>query len=359
MITTTTPFRWKDALHQGFQQMFPASGALGDHMTDPCPLHLTMQCFDTAEAFRDGLQHAKTDHALGECHIALPVLQVLHHKNKRQILTASVRPECTWRDKWGRRKSPPKWFQKDLHRVLLAVLRQNMIHRRVTTDTVVLLPNSTGRGAVRLTHLHELQPLGRSTRPRVGMITQLTYTGALFTPQDPLYILHHRTGANEHPELMDTHTAPLPPPAKGKIWYWGGHPQSASVFRTGSHATTCGWRQMKRARLHVPWGQRIQERCTHTAKIEQAILDLIIALVDQGHSLLPMHPDHIYIVDVGTDNERVILCDIDQKGQKRKHIQKKDTGEPSRTEITAHLLPLTSRLSPPVSSSPLVSYLFL
>jgi hypothetical protein len=126
---------------------------------------------------------------------------------------------------------------------------------------------------------------------------------------------------------------------------WCGHPLSSRVRRQWSHGSTAEWRMVDLSAKGmcevVTWSSRYDDHQKHASlAVQQACVDLLEALTDGGHTMLPLVPSNVMIVMPDHSEERVVFADIYATGRTPRTPAVKHPNK--EASMAAHLLALTT-----------------
>jgi hypothetical protein len=157
---------------------------------------------------------------------------------------------------------------------------------------------------------------------------------------------------------VDQEGRPLSP-----VYAWCGHPDSSRVRRQWSHGSTAKWRLIdfndiiyaKRISSNtnnngfITWAARYGAQGVVLASlaVQQACVDLLEALTDDGHIMLPLGPSNVIFISPDQSNERILFIDTHGKALHVRHrgqrnVSKHGGGdeEEKETSMAAHLMAL-------------------
>jgi hypothetical protein len=139
---------------------------------------------------------------------------------------------------------------------------------------------------------------------------------------------------------VDSNGIPMSP-----VYSWCGHPSSSRVRRQWSHGSTADWRLLDLGSSGPPvetWGSRYGtgDISNVPLNVQQACIDLLEALSNEHHVLLPLDHTNVMFVDIG-GQERVVFADIHGTARAYRNVKTKGRRDASKeASMAAHLMQL-------------------
>jgi len=149
------------------------------------------------------------------------------------------------------------------------------------------------------------------------------------------------------PVEVDMHGRPRRP-----VYAWCGHPESSRVRRQWSHGSTADWRMIDFAETTtyptgevVTWAARYGPPGVAMASlaVQQACVDMLEALTEAGHVMLPLDPMNVLFISPGTSAERIMFVDIygTARARRQNRPQRGAHDTDKEASMAAHLMALT------------------
>lgn len=155
-------------------------------------------------------------------------------------------------------------------------------------------------------------------------------------------------------DAMTKLSRPVPVDKRGRprrpVYAWCGHPESSRIRRQWSHGSTADWRMIDFAETTtypevVTWATRYGTPGVSVASlaVQQACVDLLEALTDAGHVMLPLDPMNVIFVNPGRSSERLMFVDIygAARARRRRCAHRGTQRMDKEASMAAHLMALT------------------
>jgi hypothetical protein len=157
---------------------------------------------------------------------------------------------------------------------------------------------------------------------------------------------------------------------KSPVYAWCGDTDSSRIRRDGSHGSTAAWRMIDFSDTitypvglegMVTWGSRYGKSGIARASVsaQQSFVELLEALTDMGHVMLPLGPANVVFVSPNRPNERILFLDIHGMGLTRMHNRhggdSTSVQKNKEASVAAHLMVLTcNETHAPVACGPMM-----
>jgi hypothetical protein len=255
----------------------------------------------------------------------------------------------------GRRTSAA--VEYGIVRAIVSLVQEGYKHSALTPSNIGLV--GTGSSAdVKLLSIRHIQRAHCTNARLLAIVMAFPLARRLSRPGGGLheYVMAAVRGEGVfrvNRDVMSKLSRPVSVDGRGRprtpVYAWCGHPESSRIRRQWSHGSTADWRMIDFADTTtyqevVTWATRYGAPGVSVASLaaQQACVDMLEKLTDDGHVMLPLDPMNVMFVNPGRSSERLMFVDIYGTARARRRRPQQGTQHMDKeASMAAHLMALT------------------